>query len=84
MKARVSQLHKTESEWKKLEDWTPEAGEIVVYDPDSFIKHARLKVGDGKNSLKNLPFFIDATVATYLQKQRYNELLDGGRVTDYK
>ena len=34
MKARISLLHKTESEWSELSFWIPEAGEVIVYDPD--------------------------------------------------
>lgn len=84
MKARVSQLHRTAAAWKKLDDWIPEAGEIIVYDPDTDISYARVKIGDGKKPLKDLSFFIDSTIATYLKKQRYEELIDGGRITEYK
>lgn len=83
MKARVSQLHKIEAEWLKLNDWTPEAGEIIVYDPDESFEYSRIKLGDGQRALKDLSFFIDSTIADYLQKQRRPEILDGGRITDY-
>lgn len=84
MKARVSQLHKTEAEWTKYADWVPAAGEFVVFDPDSTFNYARVKLGDGKKPLKDLSFFIDTAVAEYIKKQRYEELIDAGRVTDYK
>lgn len=84
MKARVSQLHRTEEEWSKLKDWTPEAGELVVYDPDKAHDYARVKIGDGKKTLKELTFFVDSTIATYMQRQRRENVLDAGRVSQYK
>lgn len=83
MKARVSQLHKTEAEWQKLASWTPEAGEIVIYDPDTEVNYPRVKIGDGKTSLKNLSFFIDDSIKDYLKQYKYQEIIDGGRITDY-
>lgn len=84
MKARVSQLHKTAAEWLKYSDWIPEAGELVVYDPDENFKYSRVKVGDGKTKLSLLSFSIDSAIAAYIKKHRYEEIIDGGRITDYK
>lgn len=83
MKARVSHLHKTEAEWLKLGSWKPEAGELVVYDPDARHPYARLKVGDGIKTLKDLDFFVDKAALALIQKQHYFEIIDAGRVTDY-
>lgn len=84
MKARISQLHKQESEWCKLASWIPEAGEFVVYDPDDRYSYARLKVGDGIHTLQELDFFIDQATLALIKKQRYFDIIDAGRVTDYK
>lgn len=83
MKARVSNLHKTEAEWSRLANWKPEAGELIVYDPDDNFKYARVKLGDGERTLKELPFFIDQAAIALLQKQKYFEILDAGRITEY-
>lgn len=83
MNARVAQLHKTEAEWSKHNDWVPEAGELIVYDPDLRYDYARLKVGDGEKTLQELAFFVDSAIANTLQKCKYFEILDGGRVTDF-
>lgn len=83
MKARISQLHKTEAEWKSFNDFVPEAGELVIYDPDDKCDYARVKVGDGKTLLQKLPFFIDSAALALIQKQRYFDIIDAGRVTDY-
>jgi hypothetical protein len=84
MKARVSHLHKQESEWVTLNSWVPEAGEFVVYDPDSRYSYARLKVGDGVHTLRELDFFVDQAALALIKKQRYFEIIDAGRITDYK
>lgn len=84
MKARVSHLHRTEADWAKLNNWIPEAGELVVYDPDDRHDYSRIKVGDGEKNLEELSFFIDSAITSHLQKQRYQEVIDGGRVTDFK
>ena len=57
MSVRISQLHKTEAEWLAFGDWIPQAGELVVYDPDDACKYSRLKIGDGNTVLNELPFF---------------------------
>ena len=83
MKARVSQLHKTESEWNNYIDFIPSAGELVIYDPDNRIKYSRIKVGDGNTRLYELPFIIDSAAVELIQKQHYFDVIDAGRVTDY-
>lgn len=80
MKARVSQLHKTAAEWAKFANWVPEAGEFVIYDPDSTIKYARIKVGDGKRKLSELEFFIDSTALDLMKQAHFFNILDGGRI----
>lgn len=84
MKARISHLHKTEAEWSKLGDWTPEPGELIVYDPDENFTYSRLKMGDGKRALKNLNFLVDEATLALIQKQRYFDIIDAGRITDWK
>ena len=73
MKARISHLHKTEKEWLKLKNWIPEAGEFIIYDSDEKYNYARIKLGDGKNSLQDLPFFIESAIKAYSQAQRSSE-----------
>ena len=83
MKARVSQLHKTEAEWDNLPNFVPAHGEFIVFDPDKQHKYARLKIGDGTTKLSALPFFIDSTVDDFIENN-YNKIIDAGRITDYK
>lgn len=84
MKARVSQLHRTEAAWDKLLGFIPAAGEFIIFDPDKRHSYARIKVGDGITELKDLPFFIDSAIDDHTTKKRLNEIIDAGRVSDYK
>jgi hypothetical protein len=83
MKARISQLHMTEAEWLKHSTLIPEPGEFIVYDPDSKHPHARIKVGDGIRTLRELDFFIDSAVDSILSQIRFEDCIDGGRITEY-
>ena len=74
MKARLSLLHKTEAEWNRLSALVPYAGEVLVFDPDVLHNYARLKIGDGKTLLKDLPFFIDSIIDDHA-------IIDGGRIS---
>jgi hypothetical protein len=83
MKARISQLHKTEAEWQNWLQWIPESGEFIVYSPDEAHPFARIKLGDGKRTLKELDFFIDSAIEEILKQVRFSDTVDGGRITEY-
>lgn len=83
MKARISQLHMTEAEWQKFSGWIPEPGELVVYDSDRSYAYARIKVGDGKRTLGELDFFITSAIEDMLKQVRFEDSIDGGRITEY-
>ena len=83
MKARIVHLHKTAAEWEALgkqQTIIPKPGEFFIYDPDSDHKYARLKIGDGNTSLKDLPFAIDAAVQEFILTQMPPNIIDGGRI----
>lgn len=82
MKARISNLHKTESEWKKLSSFVPEAGELIIYDSDENFNYARIKVGDGTRTLQELDFLIRSATTDMLSEYKYSEIIDSGRITD--
>ena len=83
MKARVSQLHKSESAWNLLPTFIPMQGEFIIFDADEKCPYVRLKVGDGETTLKDLPFFIDSTISAHWAAHRTNEIIDAGRITEY-
>lgn len=84
MKARLSLMHKTEANWNKLPDFIPYSGELIIFDADEQYNYVRLKLGDGKTKLKDLPFFIDAAIIAYIAKHHYDEIIDCGRITANK
>jgi hypothetical protein len=83
MRARISQLHKTEAQWSSMTNFVPLSGEFIVFDPDEHHKYARLKIGDGSTLLRNLPFVIDFATDEFMT-DHFDKVLDAGRVTDYK
>ena len=84
MKARLSLLHKTETEWNELPNFVPFSGEVIIFEQDAEHSYVRLKIGNGITLLKDLPFFIDSAIADHIKNTRLNEFIDAGRVTDYK
>lgn len=88
MKARVSQLHKTETDWQILiqnyqdqnKEFVPQPGEIIVYDPDENYNYARIKIGDGQTPLQDLAFVIDSVLVALLQ-DTVSKNIDAGRIT---
>ena len=85
MKARISQLHKTEAEWLAIqaqyeardEVFIPRPGELIVYDPDYQYEYSRLKIGDGKTPIQDLPFLADTVFSSLAKGAR---TIDAGRI----
>ena len=53
---RVQHKRETEENWKKAINFIPLMAEIIVYETDSTHTQARLKIGDGKTNVNDLPF----------------------------
>lgn len=58
IKGKVVFKHETEADWL-LSSYVPDDGEKVLYDPDETYNYTRVKYGDGKNIVKDLPFTGD-------------------------
>ena len=56
MKARVQHKHDIEAHWKLATNFIPLASEIIVYDQDENNIYPRIKVGNGKDNINDLPF----------------------------
>lgn len=86
IKGRIINKHGTEESWilsvytdltkTKLRDnpFIPLDGELIIYDPDSIYTHRRIKIGDGKTYVTNLPFAADP----------YQTKTDGALATENK
>lgn len=82
MKARVSNLAKTEAEWARF-NFKPLAGELIVYAPDSVFSYARIKIGDGEHFLHELPFVVESIARAITAEYELPEAIDAGRITEY-
>ena len=52
IKIRIVNKHDTQSNWQKAINFTPKAGELIIYDDLE-----KIKIGDGKSNVNDLPFF---------------------------
>ena len=57
---RIVHKHDTEANWKKATNFTPIAGEIIIYEKDANYDYDRVKIGDGTSNVNALPFINDA------------------------
>lgn len=56
LNGRIVNKHDTEENWLKAVNFTPERGEVIVYDTDENYDYERLKIGDGVTLVSDLPF----------------------------
>lgn len=66
IKTRIVHKHDIEENWNKATNFIPMQGEIIVYDIDDTHSHERFKIGDGINTVGNLPFANNI----YVQKKK--------------
>ena len=62
MNGRLQLKHDTEANWNlaaEKSNFTPKIAEPIVYDTDNVYSYIRIKIGDGKTNVKNLPFIDD-------------------------
>ena len=57
IKSRIIHKHDTAAHWSLAENFIPKQGEIIVYDIDENYTYERIKIGDGKTLVNNLPFY---------------------------
>lgn len=53
---RIQLKNDTEENWNKAINFIPLDGEVIIYDIDESHAKPRIKVGDGKTNVANLPF----------------------------
>ena len=59
-KGRIQHKNDIEANWKLATNFTPLKGEIIIYNADEITPYKRLKIGDGKSNVNDLPFVIDS------------------------
>ena len=75
LNGRVISKHDIEENWWLAENFTPQAGEIIVYDPDENYYYSRIKIGDGVQNVNDLPFLIQE-----LTFEEIDEIFDEGMI----
>ena len=56
IKTRIQNKHDTAANWEKAVKFTPNPGEIIIYETDDNNTSPKIKIGDGSNNPNNLPF----------------------------
>ena len=56
LNTRIQLKNDTEANWNLKTSFIPKIGETIIYNPDSNYNYSRIKIGDGKTTLANLPF----------------------------
>jgi hypothetical protein len=76
---RIVHKHDTETNWDKATGFIPKQGEIIVYDVDTKYSYQRMKIGDGKTAVPNLPFCLSAEIDAIMTKldKKVEVSLDG-------
>lgn len=60
--SRIVHKHDIETNWNKATTFIPKQGEIIVYDIDNNYSYERFKIGDGINTITDLPFYLEDTL----------------------
>ncbi len=58
VKTRIQLKYDTEANWNKAINFVPLKGEVIIYSADDSHPFCRLKIGDGINKVRDLPFIL--------------------------
>ena len=76
MKERIQIKHDIAANWAKAKNFTPLAGELIIYDGvlenGVYVEQPKLKIGDGIHRLADLPF-IEINTKVEQSKEYYYE-----------
>lgn len=59
IKTRIQLKSDIQENWELIPNFVPLAGELIIYLPDDTHTYARIKIGDGETTIRNLNF-VDA------------------------
>ena len=80
--ARFTPKGDIEANWRKATGFVPLDKEIIIYKPDETHACARMKVGNGKSGVNDLPFVNDITeIATAIAGLKSELLVEIGKNT---
>ena len=58
LNARIILKNGLEENWALVEDFIPNKGEMIIYNPDNLHSKPRIKVGNGVDLPRDLPFVM--------------------------
>ena len=61
--SRLINKHDIEANWNKATAFIPKIGEIIIYDIDENYNYERFKIGDGINTIVDIPFVTPTKVS---------------------
>ena len=67
--ARIITRHDKEANWNKVVNFVPKLGEIIIYEAELEHITPRIKIGDGVNTVRQLPFITDPYVTAVAGKK---------------
>ena len=70
--ARIIHKHDTEDHWNLAKNFIPKKAEFIVYDADETYPYPRFKIGDGINTVTELPFVIENIIEKFLEANSIN------------
>ena len=80
MKKQIILKHDLASNWAKAVNFIPKLDELILYDGvlenGIYIELPRLKRGDGKTKLNDLPFLESASSSRELNYVYYDDILE--------
>ena len=80
MKKQITLKHDLAANWEKAINFIPKLDELILYDGvlenGVYVELPRLKRGDGKTKLIDLPFLEAASSDTELKYSYYDEVLE--------
>lgn len=68
---RIILKHDIEANWNRATTFVPKQGEIIIYDIDDAHTQERFKLGDGKTTAIELPFYLENEINDILNKIDY-------------
>jgi hypothetical protein len=75
IKSRIIHKHDVAENWSKALAFTPQQGEIIIYDKDATYNYERFKIGDGVTNVNDLPFAYEYVVLPSAQITHGDDLL---------
>ena len=82
LNGRFQQKHDVEANWIKAVNFIPRAGELIVYDADDNYPYPRMKSGDGKTPVNDLPFSQGVTTKAIDLSSGEIEFLSGTKAVE--